>query len=676
MEPDRKKSLIAVLSSPDEEERRSSMEELKGDLAETDLEWLVLPLSDDSWRVRKEAIEGLTRLIPTETLVAAMIPMMDPSRELTLRNSVVEALEGMGTNATPFLTLHLHVDQPDIRKFLVDILGNIADISTIPNLVELLGDAENNIRAAAAEALASIGDPSVAPSLMEAISDADEWVIFSILGALDKLRCPEALPIFFQYLHNQLLAKPSLSGIGSMGELTDGVKLMGMVPDLSRGAAKASFLAAGAIYRNHAAEGFPATAQLRKAVADSTEESMVDFLVGQLSVSDQLEKRQSLLAVLGMVGTQKALDAVLQFVDDDALERDVSLAILTTGTIHPPLIAAMLDHYDPLVRRNAVQTLEKLGDKSSLDSLFDRLDDESGHVRKDAAKAISRIGDSSSIPALLPLLEDEYSDVAQAAAQALVVLGQTDPDELSAALEPLQVSPDPSLRALLLRIMTEVQTPDWQETCLKAIHDEEAVVRAAAVSCLKRSKDPNAVRVVINTLTDERPEVRVQAAISLEDLKSAEALAPLKAALYDQDPWVRTAAISSLSAQPGSVPEDLEELLSGDDLMMQTSVIDALGLMAVSGKKSAIGILERIFDSGTVEVKRSVCRILGKIDGEEARALIMKAVNDEDPGIRTFAAHALAESGGDSSAAVLQEMAQSDPDKAVREAVRVIVETR
>jgi HEAT repeat protein len=196
------------------------------------------------------------------------------------------------------------------------------------------------------------------------------------------------------------------------------------------------------------------------------------------------------------------------------------------------------------------------------------------------------------------------------------------------------------------------------------------------VSCLKRSKDPNAVRVVINTLTDERPEVRVQAAISLEDLKSAEALAPLKAALYDQDPWVRTAAISSLSAQPGSVPEDLEELLSGDDLMMQTSVIDALGLMAVSGKKSAIGILERIFDSGTVEVKRSVCRILGKIDGEEARALIMKAVNDEDPGIRTFAAHALAERGGDRSAAVLQEMAKSDPDKAVREAVRVIVETR
>ena len=651
------------------------MEELKGDLAQSDLEWLVLPLSDDSWRVRKEAIEGVTGLTPTEDLVAAMIPMMDPTRELTLRNSVVEALEGMGNDATPFLILHLHVDQPDTRKFLVDILGNIADVSTIPSLVGLLGDDEDNIRAAAAEALASIGDSSVAGPLMEAIADADEWVIFSILGALDKLRCPEALPVFFQYLTNQILAKPSLSGIGSMGDLSDGVKLMEMVPDLSRGAAKASFPAVGAIYRNHAAGGFQATVELREAVAGAAKENMVDFLVGQLSVSDQLEKRQHLLAVVGMVGTEKALEAILQFVDDDALERDVSLAILTTGSAHPSLILALLDHFDPLVRRKAVQTLEQLGDKSSLGSLFGRLEDESGHVRKDAAKAVSSLGDSSSIPALLPLLEDEYSDVAQAAAQALVVLGQKDPGELSVALEPLQANPDPSTRSLLLRIMTEVQTPDWQEICLKSTHDEEAVVRAAAVSCLKRSADPNAVRVVINTLTDERPEVRVQAAISLEDLKPPEALAPLKAALYDQDPWVRTAAISSLSAQPGSVPADLEELLSGEDLMMQTSVIDALGLMAASGKEGAIGILERIFEDGTVEAKRSVCRILGKVDDKGARDLILKAVNDEDPGIRTFAAHALAEKGGASSVAVLHEMAQNDPDRAVRESVRAIVET-
>ena len=310
--------------------------------------------------------------------------------------------------------------------------------------------------------------------------------------------------------------------------------------------------------------------------------------------------------------------------------------------MQPNLISGLLEHYDPLVRRKAVQALEQLGDKSSIELLSGRLKDESGHVRKDAARAISRIGDSSSIPSLLPLLEDEYSDVAQTSAQALVVLGQEDPGTLATALKPLQEGSDPSLRSLLLKIMAEVQTPDWQEVCMRSIHDEEAVVRAAAVNCLKRSEDPNALRVVISSLTDEQPEVRVQAAISLEELKPEEALSPLKATLYDKDPWVKTAAISSLSAQPGSVPGDLAELLEGEDLMIQTSVIDALGTMAVSGKEGAIEMLDKIFSDGTVETRRSVCRILGRIDDSRAFELLIKAAQDEDPGIRTFAAHALA----------------------------------
>ncbi|MDT8395459.1 MAG: HEAT repeat domain-containing protein [bacterium] len=675
MEPDRRKTLIAALSSSDEEERRRSMEELKGDITEGDLAWLVGPLSDESWRVRKEAIEGLKACAPTQELVAAMIPMMDPSRELTLRNSIVEVLEGMGREVTPFLTMHLHVDQPDTRKFLVDILGNIGDVSTIPPIVELLGDQEDNIRAAASEALASIGDPTVTDALMAAIPGSDEWVIFSLLGALDKLRCTEALPMFFQYLDNQLLAKPSLSGIGNLGSTADGVMLMEMVPALSRGAAKASLLAVGTIYRRHAAAGqFAETTALRQAAASAAEEGMVDFLIEQLSVSDQLEKRQSLLAVLGMIGSEKAIQAILQFVDDDALEWDVSLALLTVGTADLTLIKKLLDHFDPLVRRNAVQILEQVGGPGSLPALYEKLDDESGHVRKDAAKAISTIGDSSSITRLLPLLQDEYSDVAQAAAQALIVIGQKAPGQLSSALVPLQTNADPVFRALLLRIMTEVQTPEWQEMCLSATHDEDSAVRAAAISCLKRSTDPNAVRAVINSLADERPEVRVQAAISLETLKAGEALAPLKAALHDHDPWVRTAAISSLSVQPGAVPEDLEDLLTGNDLMMQTSVVDALGQMAGSGKPGAIGMLERVFDEGTVETRRSVCHILGRVSDSRAYDLIVKAVHDEDPSIRTFAAHALGQQGGEDAAEILRKMAQSDPDRNVRDSVRNIVE--
>ncbi len=141
-----RQNLMEALRSTDEEARREAMEALKEGLGASDLDWLSIPLSDESWRVRKEAIEGLSKVTPTAALIDRMIPMMDPSRELTLRNSVVEVLERMGRDAAPLIAAHLSVEQVDIRKFLVDILGNIGDPSVAKDMVRMLRDPVDNIR--------------------------------------------------------------------------------------------------------------------------------------------------------------------------------------------------------------------------------------------------------------------------------------------------------------------------------------------------------------------------------------------------------------------------------------------------------------------------------------------------------------------------------------------------
>ena len=69
MEPENRKALIAKLASHAEEDRRLAMEALKGSLSEDDLQWLIRPLSDESWRVRKEGIEGLEEGLHSATLV-------------------------------------------------------------------------------------------------------------------------------------------------------------------------------------------------------------------------------------------------------------------------------------------------------------------------------------------------------------------------------------------------------------------------------------------------------------------------------------------------------------------------------------------------------------------------------------------------------------------------------
>jgi HEAT repeat protein len=272
------------------------------------------------------------------------------------------------------------------------------------------------------------------------------------------------------------------------------------------------------------------------------------------------------------------------------------------------------------------------------------------------------------------MLEDEYSDVAQSAAHALVHLGQRSPEDLAARIIPMLRSAAPSLYVLLIMILAEVQAPDWEELCLKAVQRTEPEVRAAAVSCLKRSESSASIATIINSLADENSQVRAQAVVTLEELKHPEAIVPLKAAMYDQDPWVRSAAVSALSVQPAVDPADYEELLRGEDLMMQTSALDALGRMSASGSEGALVMLAGQFETGALEMRRSICRLLGKIDGPRAYDLLQKAIKDADPSIRVFAVHALSKRPETGIPDILHEAGERDPDKQVREAVRTVLE--
>jgi len=677
MEPEKRKALIAQLSFPEEEERRLAMEALKVDLSEKDLDWLIIPLSDESWRVRKEGIEGLSQLSPTSRLISALVPLMDPERELTLRNSVVEVLERFGDDAAVQLVDHLKTDQTDVRKFLVDILGNIANPETVSSLLELLDDPEDNIRAAAAEALAAIGDPSVCEGLMKAMEGADAWVQYSILGSLAQLKCEGALAMFFRHLTDPFLCKPALSGIGTLGSLEEGIRLVETLPALGKSAAKSALLAVGCIYRRHfSMENMDRTRELRAAVSGVFDEGMVELLASQLEVADDLKDRKDLLGILGMAGSGPAMGAILTLIQDDALTREVDLALLTVGQGDIDLIKGLLDHYDPLVRQRGIRTLRSLRRADSIELLYSMLEDESGHVRKDAAMAVSDLGDSTTIDRLLPVLADEYSDVAQAAAQALVHLGKRSPEDLASRIIPMLDSSPVPIYALLVMILAQVQAPQWEALCLKAAQDTEPDVRAAAVSCLKGSVSSAALATIINSLTDENPQVRTQAVVALEEIRHPEAYLPLKAALHDQDPWVRSAAFAALSAQPAAKPSDFAEFLGGSDRMMQSSALEAIGQMAVDGNGDALVMLSGSFEAGTAEMKRSICHLLGKIEDKRAFDQLLKALEDGDPVVRVFAVHALGQRREAPITEILRKKGDTDPDKQVREAIRTALEGR
>ncbi len=675
LKPEGREARVAELKSPDEEVRRLAMLDLKEGLSEDDLSWLPVPLSDESWRVRKEAIEGISSLAPDRGLISRLIPMMDPTREVTLRNSVVEVLGRMGREAAPLLSERLSVEQPDIRKFLVDILGNIATPSSVPYLVRLLHDPEQNIRAAAAESLANIGDPSSVSALISALDSADDWVAFSILSALSSLGAKEALPSFFRFLDNRILAAPAVRGIGRIGSISDGLGLIDRIPSLPRGAVKTAFAALGAIYRRSMAQETGGDLEkFAEAVANNADERITSFMIDHLEITDRIEERKDCLAALSLIGGDRATEAVLAFIADDSLEGDVGMALFTIGNRDRTILLSLLQNPEGNIRRKALQVLTKLGGTDLLSHIIPMLGDVNGHVRKDAVLAMAALGDFDAIDSILSLLFDEYPDVVEVGGAALSVLGKKDPGAFFGKIGPHLGTSPLEVRALLIRVLGDVDPSTHIDLFLGALRDSEPLIRTSAVRALSRCEGSEAAEAVMGALSDEDPQVRSESAMALEIMRPEGAVEPLKSALYDQDPWVRAASATSLSMQPDLDPGDLSDILHGEDLMLKTAVIEALGRRVSAGYEVPMKLLKEAFIEGTVEIRRAVCRTLGNIPSDAGLDLLMQALGDKDASTRIFAVHSLVGKGGDQVERTLLEMADSDPDRTVRLTIRSLMD--
>ena len=205
------------------------------------------------------------------------------------------------------------------------------------------------------------------------------------------------------------------------------------------------------------------------------------------------------------------------------------------GTATPLLVAALLDHLNPVVRRAAGKTLALIMDTSTVpDLLHALLNDEDTVVRGSAVGALAKMGEAS-VPALLSILADPIRSESTKghAAWALGFIGA----EAAPFLE-------------------------------SAIRSDSIDVRCAAVGAianLAQQGDERAIQLLIATLSDVDPNVRSEAASAIGKMAYLPALPNLITALGDPDGEVRrTAAVSLGKLGDRSAIPALEVLLTDD----------------------------------------------------------------------------------------------------------------
>ena len=140
----------------------------------------------------REALFISLASIGDDAAAGALLPLLR-SDEAALRNGAIESLAGMPAAVTPRVAALLADEDPDVRLFTVNLLGELRHAQVLPWLLNVLQhDSELNVVAAAIEVMAEIGQPEHVAALRAARQRFahDAFIGFAADTAIERIETP------------------------------------------------------------------------------------------------------------------------------------------------------------------------------------------------------------------------------------------------------------------------------------------------------------------------------------------------------------------------------------------------------------------------------------------------------------------------------------------------------
>ncbi len=600
--------LIRKLEDKDPSARRKAAEELaEGD--ERAVYPLIKALSDENNGVQDAAMRSLIA-IGGESAGYMVLPLLRENSYL--RNTALIIIRELGTVTVPLLYPLLRDSDDDIRKFTIDLLGEIRTGVDPSRLLPHLRDRNANVRAAAAKSLGELGYKEAVPELVNALND-EEWVCFSILEALGELGAGEAVEQIAL-----LLSHPSeairFAAIETLGKLGCGSAtgvLRAYLP-------KSSGDEKNAIIKSLIQIGItPEMADLSSYLISMLKEGEWEEKEIALKGIVSLDCREAIPVVVDIAGSLDpslpeneerlpllresicALDSeeeLLKLLDSpDIRYRGKSFAIEILGQSKsrrsiPRLIEYLNDMRRDL-RRASTRALGDIGASESIERLLEASHrDVDAHVRRCAIEALGNIQSRDAYKPLMDLLAlEKYSDVIEKIVTALIKI---DADAFLSNLS----SYGEDIREMTARMVTDV------DMLLRLVDDTHKKVKIAALYGLGRAGSERAVSTLAGFLKDEDPDIRKAAVVGLGEARYCHP--ELLMALKDKDPWVRFYAIKAVafSCEQARAVGIISSMLQDEFVPAVMAAIDAIREIGGGEAYEALSLYEDRAD-GTVREK-------------------------------------------------------------------------
>ena len=246
------------------------------------------------------------------------------------------------------------------------------------------------------------------------------------------------------------------------------------------------------------------------------------------------------------------------------------------------LIEELINSEDPGIREDAAHALGDLGDPEALPALLDAaLNDESVAVRLAAETAIIKIGIEELIRVLLnhddPVARRNAAELLGAYASSNIFGDEGRSKAVDALLQALSSDADARVRTASISGLEKIGGEAAETGVLQAsVADEEVSVREAAIRALGNMKARWTAEEMVTLLReDANAVIREAAAWTLGELKEAVALQPLIDARDDRVEAVREAAAEAL--RKWLIPDLTTVLLESDDMVQRAAAAKVLG---------------------------------------------------------------------------------------------------
>ncbi len=592
-------------------------------------------LGDESFRVRKTALESLLSTQPADGLTGLFIDILDSQDNAGLRTAGVEGLTRTGKKAIKKIIQAIDAEQWELSKLLVDVLGDIGDPEVIPVLIKLTSSSQQNLSTAAIEALGKIGTEDVIPCITELLNKKEIYIVFSAIEALANLGKKGArLPLenIVPLMDDPLLKKAAYDLLGSTHDPLVASYLIEGIKDNKRSNRDA---AARALLQLYSSLNEQDAVFIRNSVRQS---NLYDpYIVEKMLSSVDSSVVMAGIRILGWSGEKSNITTLLKYADDPDIAGACVAALIDRGdSIRPDVIGLLVGNKSESQIKAGLLYLSQMPDYPGTppDGLSYLLEiDDTEDIPVLLARTLGTYIDVQSLKLLAKLMASDNKAVTAAAVDNFVKVGRNIPEQALDIIHSMVHSSDYLLRLAAARLSASFYKETMQEDIKTLLNDSEAAVRAAMIATIGALQLGSYGEDIQMALADENRDVRIEAVRATANLVPERFIDTVKWLIHDDDQWVKIEIIKHLKhASQVDEAKKILKLYVNDE--SPAVILTALQVLMDGSIDDCTGEIEKVLSNKDQDIVMEVVYMLGKAGSKTARSILERLSTGPEQKVR------------------------------------------